>query len=167
MFISADSIRDNFLLVRKNPMSPRGKLVTLDANRKKMSSHIAAQIATTDRRDSHHPLTWFIATGCEDKITTYIAFRLTDEWMQEIGERSVVINTMEDRSLGFQTGVVQYRDWYNRRLAEPTLLIVEKSDATRFTRRRSRRCDVLCPHQTSDQGIKACYRADGKTTSTQ
>ena len=44
--------------------------------------------------------------------------------MQEIGERFVVIDTMKDRSLGFQAGVVQYRDWYNRTLAKPTLLIV-------------------------------------------
>ena len=116
-----------------------------------------------DRPPSHgprrHPLTWCIATGCEDKITTYIAFRLTDEWMQDIGERSVVIDTMEDRSLGFWAGVVQYRDWYNRTLAEPTLLIVEKSDATRFMVEHiansddfPEEADVLCPHQTSDQG---------------
>ena len=58
MLISADSIRDNFLLVREKSHVTKGKPVTLDANRKKMSSHIAAQIATTDRRGGHHSIAW-------------------------------------------------------------------------------------------------------------
>jgi hypothetical protein len=50
-----------------------------------MKGHIAAQIATTCRKGQHHPLTIYLANGHEDGYTTFVAFRLIDEFMQENG----------------------------------------------------------------------------------
>ena len=82
-------MRSNFLAVRANPKSPRGNLTTLDANVKQMKGHIAAQIATTCQKGQHHPLAIYLANGHEDGYTTFVAFRLIDEFMQKIGERIV------------------------------------------------------------------------------
>jgi len=56
----------------------------------------------------------------------------------------------ERQVIGFQAGVVQYRDWYNRTLAEPTLLIVEKSDTTRFMVEHIANSDDDSPEEAVD-----------------
>ena len=132
IIIASNKMRTNFLAVRANPKSPRGDLTTLDANVKHMKGHIAAQIATTCRKGQHHPLAIYLANGHEDGYTTFVAFRLIDEFMQKIGERLMVGNTMKDKSLGFQAGVKRYRIWLHRSLADPGMLAVDPLDPGRF-----------------------------------
>ena len=66
---------------------------------KHLRDHIIAQIATVDRKGCHHSFVLYIATGSEDRHTTYIAYPLGDEWMQGVGER-LVCNTLKGKSFG-------------------------------------------------------------------
>ena len=97
-----------------------------------MKDYILGQLSTTCRHGHSHLLTDFVASGSEDAVTTFIVFRLADEWMQEVGKRLVVTGPMTDKSLGFRKGLKNYQVWHQRTMRDPELLRVDKADSRRF-----------------------------------